>query len=108
MPLQDFLLPDEKIYYQTPFNVKTGEQEYKLILTDRRLVLYKRTGLIFKSDTFIGVDITHIKEMGYTESGVISKQGLVTVVTGQKTLSFSGSANNMKELYKQIQEYGVV
>ena len=107
MPLKDFLLPEESIYYQSPFEVKVGDQNYKLILTDKRLVLFKRKGIIFKNDTFVGIDISDIKEMAYNESGLISKKGVVTVTTSQKTLSLYGSANNIKVVYQQIQGHGV-
>ncbi len=106
MALQDYLMPGETITYEAPFKVKVGEEDYEFKITDKRLVLYRRSGLIFKSDNFIGENISNIQSMNYSETGMISKKGIVAVQTQSKTLAFSQSASNMKVIYQQLQGLG--
>lgn len=107
MPLADFFAPDETISYEAPFQVKVGDQDYQLYITNRRLIIYMRKGLVFKKDTFIGVNIDDIQGTSYNETGIIPKKGIITIRTPQQVLPFKGSAGNMKILYQQIQGHGI-
>jgi len=42
MPLDDYLLPNENIRFQSDFDIEYGEKKYEVILTDMRLILFAR------------------------------------------------------------------
>ena len=46
-------MPEETIRYEHPTRVKYGEIEYNIYITDKKLIAYIQTGLIFKSDKII-------------------------------------------------------
>jgi hypothetical protein len=46
MPIEKYLLPEEKIIFWSDFNVNYNEEEYRVYITSHRLVLFKETGVI--------------------------------------------------------------
>lgn len=105
MPLEDFLMPGENIRYRSPTPVEYQGDTYEFHITDRRLLWYKRAGLIFKSDKIITESIGDVVEIKYEERGILSKKGVIQIVTSRKPLAFSGSREAIRAIYSELQTY---
>jgi len=105
MPLEDFLIPGENVRYRSSKMVEYQGDLYEFCITDRRLIWYKRTGLIFKSDKIITENIGEVEGITYQEKGMLTKKGIITIVTTRKKLEFSGSRDSMRAIYSELQSY---
>lgn len=101
MPLEDYLLPNEQIRYQSEFDVFYAGKPYTVILTDLRLVLYSRRGLLIKNDDVVTEAIRDIQGIKYREMGLIVKSGEL-VISGKTRMQFGGSKDSMKALYQRL------
>ena len=105
MGLEDYLLPGEEIRYQSAEEVKYGGQKYKVIITNKRLLLYARRGLILKRDDIISEKIEDIQTLRFKEEGIILKEGIIEVVTKTRKWQMRGKADSMKALFLALQEH---
>ena len=105
MPVENFLQPSENVVYQSPERVSIGDDKYELYVTDQRLLLYRRSGLILKRDTFIAERLSDIRGIGFKEKGTFTKKGFIAVETMNKTTTFAGNAARMRQLYQELQPY---
>lgn len=105
MPLEDFLMPGENIRYRSPDMIEYQGDTYELYITDKRLLWYKRTGLIFKSDKVITENLGDVVEIRYMEKGMISKRGIIRIETTRKKLEFSGSREAIRAIYSELQTH---
>lgn len=105
MPLEDFLMPGENVRYSSPEMVEYQGDAYEFCVTDRRLIWYKRTGLIFKSDKVVTENIGDVEGIRYEEKGMIRKKGIIKITTTRKTLEFSGFKDPMRAIYSELQSY---
>ena len=101
MSAESFLSPGENIRFRSKSNVSRGNKEYQLLMTDKRLILYARRGLIFKSDDLITEPIEGIRSIKYRERGMFSKKGVITIEAAT-VMSLEGKAPEMKELYHSL------
>lgn len=76
MTLNDLLLPNEEIRYRREIpNFKLGGQSYEeMIVTDKRMIFYKREGLIFKKDISETVSLSKISGIKFNEKGRMNKK----------------------------------
>jgi len=105
MPLEDFLMPGEGVRYSSPEPVEYQGGHYYFIITDRRVIWHRQTGMIFKKDNVISENISDIVDMAYIEKGIISKKGLVNLTTTRKKLEFAGKKESILEIYKELQQF---
>lgn len=97
-------MPDENILFSSPGSIEYLGDHYELYITDvRRLLWFKRSGLVFKKDKIISENIGDIIEMRYEEKGIVSKKGTIKIVTGRKELEFSGRRDVIKTIYSELQ-----
>lgn len=106
MPLKDFLMPGEIVRFSSPQPVRYLGENYEFFITDRRLLWYKRKGLIFRKDKVISESVGDIIDMTYEEKGIISKKGLIKITTGRKNLEFGGALKTIKAIYSELQSQG--
>ena len=104
MPVEDFLIPGETIHFRVP-NIRYGDMDYELIITNKRVILYARRGLISKKDDFIAIKMTDIQNVMYREEGLISKKGVLLIDLNNRRVSLYGSANAMKAAYQNIMNW---
>ncbi|MGC8613194.1 MAG: hypothetical protein ACP5RJ_08795 [Conexivisphaera sp.] len=104
MPLEDYLIPGENILVRN-IMVSFGDSTYELIVTDKRLLLYARRGLISKKDDIISIKMSDIQNIMYREEGLISKKGILLVDMLNRRISLYGSANNMKAAYQNLMSH---
>jgi len=103
MPIEKYLLPEEKIIFWSDFNVNYNEEEYRVYITSHRLVLFKETGIIFRKEEIITENWAQIRGLQYTETGRISKKGLLTFSSSKGESVLEGPRGGMLSLFKAIQ-----
>ena len=101
MPLEDYLLPNENIMYQSEFKVKYGGNSYKLLLTDIRLVLYARRGVMFKRDSVVTEAIRNVEGIKFKSTGLVRKKAYLEV-TSKSKIFLTGKPEAMKTLYQRL------
>lgn len=101
MPLEDYLMPNENIRYQSDFDIQYGDKSYTVVLTDIRLILYARKGLIFKSDDVVTEAIRDVQGIKYKESGILFKSAYLEVLSKSK-LVLTGNQAAIKTLYQRL------
>jgi len=87
--------------YQSEFNVQYGDKFYTVILTDIRLILYARRGLIFKGDDVITEAIRDVQGIKYKETGIFVKTAHL-VVQSKATIDLTGNQASIKTLYQRL------
>lgn len=102
MALADFLLPSENIEFMSDEDVTFGEKKYRVIVTDRRLVLYSRRGLLFRSDDMVGKRLDSISELQYKEKGFLFGTATISILSDTK-LDLAGPPSRMKPLFQLLQ-----
>jgi len=105
MRIEDFLLENETILYNSPTKIEYQDNYFEFYLTDQRLIWYKRGGFFSKSDTMIAERIDTILEIKYEEKGFLTKKGAMHLVTSRKTLDFTSSIETIKAIYQQLQTF---
>jgi hypothetical protein len=107
MALEELLLPGETVRYRSPRKVSLGSERYELITTGKRLILYRKKGILLKNEEFKARGIPEIQSISYKEEGVLPKRGIVQANMGGRTLTYSGPAATMKSVYGELQRYTV-
>lgn len=106
MPLEDFLFPNENIKYQSPWEITYGDERYGFYITNERLLLYKRTGLIFKSDKVVAERLADVQTMDYKEKGIFSKRATLIIHTNVKEMApLEGKPSDIKKIWQELQQY---
>jgi hypothetical protein len=105
MPLEDFLMPGEQVKFQSSANVHHGNKAYQVIITDRRIVLYAKRGMLIKSDDVVTQKFTELQGVKYQESGLIGKKGTIRIQTLTTNMDLWGSAAEVKALYQQMMQF---
>jgi hypothetical protein len=101
MPLEDYLMPNENIRYQSDFDVIYGDKAYTVVLTDIRLILYSRRGLLFKSDDVVTEAIRDIQGIKYKETGMLIKSSYLEILSKSRIV-LSGNRAALKTLYQRL------
>jgi hypothetical protein len=106
MSFEDYLLPDENIQFQSSVLVEYGKKPYQVIITDKRLILYNKKGLIFRKEDIASWDLKNIKSIRYKESSIIGlfKKGIIEIHANTK-INLMGKQKEIKTLYQQILGY---
>jgi hypothetical protein len=94
-------MPNENIRYQSDFNVQYGDKFYTVILTDIRLILYARRGLIFKGDDVVTEAIRDVQGIKYKETGMFVKSAHL-IVQSKTTIDLTGNQASIKALYQRL------
>lgn len=100
--LADFLLPSENIEFMSDDDVSFGEKKYRVIVTDKRFMLYSRRGLLFRSDDMISKRLDSISELQYREKGLLFGAATISVLSDAK-LDLTGPPSKMKPLFVLLQ-----
>lgn len=102
LPLEDYLMPNETIKYQSTFDVQSSGKPYTVILTNLRLILYSRRGLLFKGDDVVTEAIRDIQGIKYKETGAIFKSSFVEIICTNTKRQLAGNPASLKALYQQL------
>jgi len=103
--LKDFLLPGEAIIFQSG-KVKSLNDRFDFYITDQRILLYRRRGVVFKKDRVISERIDDIKTLDYGEKGFVKKKGVLLIETVSKKMSpIEGKVADIKAIWQELQRY---
>lgn len=103
MPIEKYLLPEEKIIFWSDFNVSYNEEDYRVFITSHRLLLYKEHGVLFKKEEIITENWAQIRGLQFSETGRISKKGLLSYSSSKGETVLEGPRGGMLSLFKAIQ-----
>lgn len=95
--------PKENIKFQSESEVEYAGKGYQVIVTDSRLILYARRGMIFKKDDVVTEKLSDI-QVKYSEKGMFRKEGIIEI-QGKTKYQLTGSPSGMKALYKSIIQF---
>lgn len=104
MPLEDYLAPGEQVKFQSTIGVHHGGKSYQVILTDRRILLYAKRGMLIKNDDVVTSKLDELQGVKYTEQGIIGKKGIIHL-DGKTRMDLWGSAAEIKALYQQMMQF---
>jgi len=103
--LEDFLFPGEIIIFQSG-NVETLNDRFDFYITDQRILLYRRRGVIFKKDRVIAERVEDIRTLYYDEKGIVRKKGVLRIETVSKKMEpIEGKVSDIKAIWQELQKY---
>lgn len=102
--LEDLLESNEAILYRHPYDTEfRGDRYNELIVSSKRIIFYKRTGLLFKKDQSAILGLSNINTIKFKEEGILWKKGVLEIVLREGTgFSLVGDASAMKHLYHSL------
>lgn len=102
--LEDILEPKEVIIFKQPFRFEFhGAKFDELAMTNKRIVFYKRTGLVFKKDNTSSTPLKNIGSVHFHEKGVMRKKGILELDIGRgDPIELQGNPSEIKYLYNKI------
>jgi hypothetical protein len=103
MPIEDYLLREEKILFWSDFQVTYNETKYKAFITNIRLLLFNEKGIVFKREEIITENWAQITGLQYTEIGSITRKGILKFSCSKGEIQLEGPRNGMLGLFKAIQ-----
>ena len=105
MVLSDFLLPGEAIVFQSG-KVRTLNDQFFVYITDQRILLHRRRGVLFKKDRVIAERIEDIRTLQYSEIGAVKKKGVLRIETLSKKMEpIVGKVSDIKAIWQEMQKY---
>jgi hypothetical protein len=99
MALDDHLLPNEHVTYTTSGAVIQGKSKFTGYLTNDRLLLYRKIGLL-QRDEVMSYRLRDVTRVDYQEKGLI-RQGFLQIHVQNSKLEVRGPAVVVKQLYQQ-------
>jgi hypothetical protein len=103
--LTDFLYPGETIVFQSN-RIESLNDHFFFYITDQRILLYRRRGVLFKKDRVITERIEDIRSMQYGETGILRKRGILRIETLSKKMDpIVGKVADIKAIWQEMQKY---
>jgi hypothetical protein len=103
--LADFLYPGEAIVFQSN-KIESLSDSFFFYITDQRILLYRRRGVLFKKDRIIAERIEDIRTMQYGEMGILRKRGILRIETLSKKMDpIVGKVADIKAIWQEMQKY---
>jgi hypothetical protein len=103
--LSDFLYPGESIIFQSNW-IKSLNDNFVFYITDQRILLFRRRGVLFKKDRIIAERIEDIRSMQYSERGIIRRRGILYIETYSKKMNpILGKVADVKGIWQEMQKH---
>jgi hypothetical protein len=103
--LKDFLFPSETILFQSN-KISSLKDNFFFFITDQRILLYRRRGVLLKKDRIISERIENISTMHYSELGTLRKKGVLRIETYSKKMDpIVGKVPDIKAIWQELQKY---
>lgn len=103
--LEDFLLPNETIKYQSLNKISYLGDKFYFYITNQRMLVYRSKGKVFKKDRIIAEKLEAIKSLSYNEKGIMRKKAQLNVQTESKRMFFEGKIPDIKDIWQELQKY---
>jgi hypothetical protein len=105
MPLEDYLIPGEEVkFHSGRKTLRYGGKSYEILITNKRLLLYARRGLVFQNDDVITEKLTEVQGVKYKETGALLQTGVLEV-HGKSLIQLTGRPAATKALYQQLMQF---
>ena len=105
MVLEDFLIPKEVITFQSG-KVKTLDDSFDFYITNQRILLYRRKGVLFRKDRVITERLEDVRALHYVEKGLVNKKGVLRIETSTKKMDpIEGKIPDIKAIWQELQRY---
>lgn len=86
--------------------IESLNDRFFFFITDQRILLYRRRGVLFKNDRVIAERIEDIRSMQYGEFGVLRKKGILRIETLSKKMDpIVGKVADIKAIWQEMQKY---
>ncbi len=105
MAVEEFLAPGENVRYRSSSEVEYQGTNYYFIITDRRIIWYNQIGHLFKKNNFVSIPIEEVKEISYSEMGMIKKRGTIKIQLINRNIEFTGNLQSIRAIYNEMQSY---
>lgn len=102
MPLRDFLVPEEQIKFICKRDIEYANKKYDLIVTNKRIVLYKERGFLNKSEDMICEKLERLEGLEYKEKGGLFNLAKISIKGGMK-LDIKGPSNEVRSMFKILE-----
>jgi len=103
--LKDFLLPGEAIIFQSG-KVRTLNDRFDFYITDQRILLHRRRGVVFKKDRVISERLENLRTLDYDERGLVKKRGVLHIETISKKMEpIEGRVPDIKAIWQELQKH---
>ena len=102
--LEDILKPNETIVHRDKYSdLEYNEESFEeLVITNQRIIFYRRTGLVFKKDKGQSIPLRNIESVQFHEKGVMRKKGVLEIQVKDSIIPLKGKLSEMKHLYNNI------
>jgi hypothetical protein len=101
LPLQDYLLPLENVKFQSKIIVQYANKKYKVVITDKRLILYAQRGYLIKSDDLVSERLDRLHGVEYSEKGLVFRTAVISI-QGTTKLEIHGPISELKPLFHNM------
>jgi len=102
MPLQDFLLPQENVKFHSDSLVRYGVKKYRVLITDKRIILFAQRGHILKTDDIVSERLDKLQGLEYSEKGVFFKVSKISIM-GTTRLDIFGPTSELRPMFHNLQ-----
>jgi hypothetical protein len=102
MPLQDFLLPLENVKFHSKTFVQYAAKKYKVLISDKRIILYAQRGHLLKSDDIVSERLDRLQGIEYTEKGFFFRTARI-YIQGTTKIEIRGPISEIKPLFHNLQ-----
>jgi hypothetical protein len=103
MPLRDYLVPEEQIKFICKRDIEYANKKYFVIITNKRILLYKERGILNKSEDIICEKIERLGSLEYKEKkGVLSSLSKISITGGIK-IDIKGPTKEVKSMFQVLE-----
>ncbi|MDA4129081.1 MAG: hypothetical protein OK422_06485 [Thaumarchaeota archaeon] len=96
--LEKFLTHGEHVVYATTGTVQVGEQRKRVYLTNRRLLLHRKDGIVITRDSLDAIDLRAIGRTTLTEVGMFMKDFILEI----DGMQMRGRRTDLMNLYRAL------
>jgi len=101
--LEKYLLPEERILYATQDQIWSGKKKRHAFVTNRRLILYHREGVLLgliRNERLDEIDLRTIRRASLLEKGLITKK----IVLNLDEMVIEGDRGDIINIYNTVQK----
>jgi len=103
MPLENYLLPNENVLYNSERPVSYMDKKFWVYITERRLILYRISGIIFKKEEVFTENLRNLKNLHFNQIGTIRKKGVLRILLTRDEIEIRGKLDDIRALFQHIQ-----
>jgi len=101
MPINDFLVPEEQIKFIGTKEIEYSNRKYTLCITNKRILLYKKSGIVNKCEDIICEKIDRLEGLEYKEKGGLFNLAKITIRGGIK-IDIKGHSEEVKKIFQLL------